>query len=182
MSNWNSIGWQAGLAAALVTISAGATPPPPLPAMDGDAGQAPAAEPINAPGLTAQTRVLSNRDAQRLRTAQGITLHWITWDTRGDVHVARGPDGVWRVNGVQKDERGARLAIDGVITEIGDDYFELDGRIAITNTPDRGRVCVQDKIWRFEVTQDRTYYRLREFEWCDRLTDYVDIYFAPSLR
>ena len=24
---------------------------------------------------------------------------------------------------------------------------------------------------------NRRYWRMREFEWCDRLTDYIDIYF-----
>ncbi|MEL6528378.1 MAG: hypothetical protein AAGK01_00695 [Pseudomonadota bacterium] len=129
----------------------------------------------------AATEVSSDRDAKRLRTVQGITTQWIGWEKRGDVHVARGPDGVWRINGVQRGD-GGRLAVDGVITEIGKDYFLMDGRIVISNTPDRGRLCMQDKVWRFEVTQNRTYYRLREFEWCDRLTDYVDIYFSPRLR
>lgn len=135
---------------------------------------------VVAQDAPAATAVTSERDAQRLRTAQGLTLQWIDWNARGDVHVARGPDGVWRINGLQRGG-GGRLAVDGVITEIGKDYFLLDGRIAISGTPDRGRLCVEDKVWRFEVTQDRTYYRLREFEWCDRLTDYVDIYFSPRL-
>ena len=131
-------------------------------------------------GSTA-TEVSSERDAKRLRTAQGITTQWIGWEKRGDVHVARGPDGVWRINGLQRGD-GGRLAVDGTITEIGEDYFLMDGRIVISNTPDRGRLCMADKVWRFEVTQNRTYYRLREFEWCDGLTDYVDIYFSPRLR
>ncbi len=132
----------------------------------------------NAPSAT---QVSSDRDAQRLRSAQGITLQWIDWDERGDVYVARGPDGVWRINGLQRGD-GGRLAVDGVITVIGEDYFLLDGRIVISNTPDLGRLCIADKVWRFEVTQNRTYYRLREFEWCDGLTDYVDVYFSPRLR
>jgi len=27
------------------------------------------------------------------------------------------------------------------------------------------------------VTQNRRYWRIRTFEWCDDLTDYVDVYF-----
>ncbi|MDJ0642120.1 MAG: hypothetical protein QNJ15_04830 [Erythrobacter sp.] len=137
--------------------------------------------PSAAQDAPAATTVSSERDAQRLRTAQGISLQWIDWDRRGDVHVARGPDGVWRINGVQRGN-GGRLAVDGVITEIGEDHFLMDGRIVISNAPGRGRLCMESKVWRFEVTQNRTYYRLREFEWCDRLTDYIDIYFAPRLR
>ena len=128
------------------------------------------------------TIIKSDRDAARLRTAQGITLQWIGWEQRGDIHIERGSDGVWRINGLQREGSGGRLAVDGDIVEIGKDYFILDGRIAMTGTPSRSRMCVMDRKWRFEVTQNRTYYRLREFEWCDSLTDYIDIYFAPSLR
>lgn len=127
------------------------------------------------------TQITSERDVKRLQTAQGISLQWIDWDRRGEVYIEHGPSGVWRINGLQRSD-GGRLAVDGVITEIGEDYFLLDGRIVISGTPDEGRLCVADKIWRFEVTQARTYYRLREFEWCDGLTDYVDIYFSPRLR
>ena len=178
-----NVGWITvctGATMLLSAASAGATPPPPLPPMEPGALTQPVAEPIDAGTRTTATRVLSERDARRLRTAQGITLQWITWDTRGDVHIERGSDDVWRVNGLQKDASGARLAVDGTITEIGTDYFILDGRIAMTGM--FGRNCSEDKLWRFEVTQNRTYYRLREFEWCDSSTDYIDIYFSPSLR
>jgi hypothetical protein len=40
-----------------------------------------------------------------------------------------------------------------------------------------GRRCEQTGEWRFAVTQNRKYWRLRQFEWCDYLTDYIDIYF-----
>ncbi len=145
------------------------------------AGLASVGGPSVAQEAPVATEVSSVRDANRLRTAQGISLQWIGWDRRGQVHVSRSPDGVWRVNGLQRGD-GGRLAVDGVITEIGEDYFLMDGRIVISGAPGRGRLCMDDKVWRFEVTQNRTYYRLREFEWCDRLTDYIDIYFAPSLR
>lgn len=140
---------------------------------------------IAAP-LTAQdeapTRIMSQTDAERLRTVQGITLQWIDWDRRGDVSVSEDANGVWRIEGEQLDESGAGVRISGVVTEIGKDYFLLDGTVAIADTPDIGRSCAATKVWRFGATQRRSYYRLREFEWCDYLTDYVDIYFAPGLR
>jgi hypothetical protein len=140
---------------------------------------------IAAP-LTAQdeapTRIMSQTDAERLRTVQGITLQWIDWDRRGDVSVSEDANGVWRIEGEQLDESGAGVRVSGVITEIGQDYFLLDGTVAIADTPDVGRACSAAKVWRFGATQRRSYYRLREFEWCDYLTDYVDIYFAPGLR
>ena len=70
-----------------------------------------------------------------------------------------------------------RLFLDGTVTEIGADYFVFDGTIRITETPDTGRKCEANKVWHFAVTQNRPYWRLREFEWCDDLTDYIDIYF-----
>lgn len=130
----------------------------------------------------APTRVLSATDAERLRTVQGITLQWIEWDERGDVEVTVDDRGVWHLSGAQVAPAGASVRVEGVITEIGEDYFLLDGRVAIIDTPDTGRTCEADRLWRFGATQRRAYYRLREFEWCDYLTDYVDIYFAPGLR
>lgn len=130
----------------------------------------------------APTLVTSENDGARLLALQGITLQWIDWGQRGDVEITRSAEGHWWLRGGQEGENGASLSLDGFISEIGEDYFLFDGRISMQNTPDAGRSCDQHKVWRFEVTQNRSYYRLREFEWCDYLTDYVDIYFDPSLR
>lgn len=72
---------------------------------------------------------------------------------------------------------GGRLFMDGAVREIGSDYFIFTGTIRIEDTPDPGRRCEATKDWRFAVTQEQPYWRLREFEWCDGLTDYIDIYF-----
>lgn len=126
--------------------------------------------------LEEPTTVLSERDAQRLSGASGITLQWISWDDRGQVSAHADARGVWYLSGSQTGEQG-ELKVDGIITEIGEGYFTLDGTVSIQNTPDAGRDCRAAKTWHFAITQNRRYYRLREFEWCDRLTDYVDIYF-----
>lgn len=137
--------------------------------------------PLAAPG-SAQvapepTRVLSTKAAQRLAANKGLTLQWIDWNTRGTA-VVRREGKVWRLRGAQAEAGGpGRLFLDGTITEIGADYFTFEGRIAITDTPDAGRKCDKSKTWHFAITQNRRYYRLREFEWCDGLTDYVDIHF-----
>ena len=128
------------------------------------------------PAPPAPTRILDRDTAHRLRNNSGITLQWIGWDERGHVQVAVGEDGVWRLSGMQRGAEGM-VSVRGVVTEIGSDHFLLDGTVRIENTPDRGRLCERDKLWRFAVTQNRKYWRLREFEWCDYLTDYVDIYF-----
>lgn len=132
----------------------------------------------STPEAPAATRILSQNAAHRLRNNSGMTLQWITWDRRGDVEVTVDADGAWHLAGSQSAQDGpGRVTVEGVVTEIGADYFLLDGRVAITDTPDPGRRCSEDKVWRFGVTQGRQYWRLREFEWCDGLTDYVDIYF-----
>lgn len=156
---------------ALLALTACTGAPPP------EAAPPPSVEESTSEAPTA-TRILSQDAAHRLRNNSGMTLQWITWDRRGDVEVTVDANGVWHLSGSQSAQDGAgRVAVDGVVTEIGADHFLLDGRVTITDTPDLGRRCADDKVWRFGVTQGRQYWRLREFEWCDGLTDYVDIYF-----
>ncbi|HKX78362.1 MAG TPA: hypothetical protein VJM34_07580 [Novosphingobium sp.] len=127
------------------------------------------------------TKVLSQRDADRLLANTGLTLQWLDWGrTRGMVVVSKG-EGLWSLRGAQAQADGpGRLLLDGAILEIGQGYFTFRGKVRITDTPDPGRLCEKDKTWHFAVTQNRPYYRLREFEWCDGLTDYVDVYFKPG--
>lgn len=134
-----------------------------------------------SPSQLTSTTITSQKDAARLQALEGVTLQWIDWAKRGRATVTINQEGLWRLNAKQTDEYGL-LQVSGAIHEIGQDYFILSGRIIIMDTPDRDRICDRSKKWRFEVTQNRSYYRLREFEWCDYLTDYIDIYFKPSLR
>ncbi|WP_159981938.1 MULTISPECIES: hypothetical protein [unclassified Novosphingobium] len=123
------------------------------------------------------TRVLDRTGAQRLLANKGLTLQWLDWNTRGTAYVRRDGDTL-RLRGAQAEAGGpGRLFLDGTISEVGVGYFTFDGTIEITDTPDKGRSCKKTKTWHFAVTQNRNYYRLREFEWCDGLTDYIDIYF-----
>jgi hypothetical protein len=123
------------------------------------------------------TRVLDPAEAERLLSAKGVSLQWIDWDRRGSVF-ARMEGDVLRLSAAQSDAAGkGTLRLDGTVLEIGQGYFTFKGVIQISNTPDMGRNCRANKTWHFAVTQNRPYWRLREFEWCDGLTDYVDIYF-----
>ena len=125
----------------------------------------------------APTRILDQNSAQHLLHNKGLTLQWIDWNTRGRATVSRG-GGIWTLRGTQAERRGpGRLELDGAISEIGSDYFIFEGKIRIAETPDKGRLCERTKSWRFAITQRRKYYRLREFEWCDGLTDYIDVHF-----
>lgn len=125
------------------------------------------------------TRILDRKAAQRLLANKGLTLQWIEFETpkRGTARVSI-EGKTWRLRGTQSAANGAgKLLLDGTITEIGVDYFTFAGRITITDTPDAGRACDKTKTWHFGITQKRPYYRLREFEWCDGLTDYIDVHF-----
>jgi len=123
------------------------------------------------------TRILDRAGLDRLLANKGTTLQWIDWDRRGSVH-ARMEGETLRLTGIQTAHDGpGKLFFDGAVVELGAGYFTFRGTIRITDTPDRGRVCEAEKLWHFAITQNRPYYRLREFEWCDGLTDYVDIYF-----
>ena len=124
-----------------------------------------------------EPRIISQVDADRLLGNNGITLQWIGWDERGKVSVYPDKRGIWWLSSSQIGRQGARLLVEGRIVEIGEGYFTLDGVVSISNAPDAGRECRADKTWHFAITRNRKYYRLREFEWCDGLTDYVDIYF-----
>lgn len=143
------------------------------------AGQAPAVgDPAPPPPAAAAVTVIRDQAAaDRLLGAKGITLQWIDWNRRGSVN-ARMVDGRILLTGSQRAATGpGRLFIDGWVSEVGPDYFTFEGTIRITDAPDGGRRCEANKSWRFAITQNRPYWRLREFEWCDGLTDYVDIYF-----
>ncbi len=146
--------------------------PPPAPSARAEA-------PVTAPAAAyyEPTTILSQTDADRLLHTSGITLQWIGWETRGMVDVTVDENGTWHLSGSQTGEGGGEVRVDGRILEIGDGYFTLRGAVSIEDTPDAGRDCRENKTWHFAITQNRHYYRLREFEWCDYLTDYIDIYF-----
>ncbi|UAB79869.1 hypothetical protein INR77_15625 [Erythrobacter sp. SCSIO 43205] len=127
------------------------------------------------------TRIYDQLGMVRLMQNEGVTLQWINWDERGPAWVAVTQGGHWMLLAGQRGKDGGRLKLEGFITEIGRDYFDFEGTIKMTGAPDAQRVCNETKSWRFEVTQGRTYYPLREFEWCDYLTDYIDLYFHPDL-
>lgn len=143
---------------------------------DSGAPPAQATAPLPAP-VAQQTRILDRAAAEQLLHNSGVTLQWIDWNTRGVANV-REESGTIRLTASQEASTGpGRLWLDGTVTEIGADYFLFAGTIRITDTPDAGRRCEATRSdWRFAVTQNRPYWRLRTFEWCDGLTDYIDIY------
>lgn len=164
-------------AASLVAgCAAASSPAPPQRATPRSAPVPSEPAPTPAPEAAA-TLVLDRAAADRLLGASGVTLQWIDWNTRGPVAVTEA-GGTIRLTASQRQAGGpGGLFLDGEVREIGADYFVFDGVIRIAETPDAGRFCEADKLWHFAITQNRRYWRLREFEWCDGLTDYIDIYF-----
>lgn len=124
------------------------------------------------------TRVISPDDLQRLINNKGMSLQWMNGPARGPVRVLVDvANGQWTLMGTHGGANDAYVSVDGFISEVGDKYFQLTGNLTILNTPDAGRTCRAFGDWRFEITQNRKYYRLRHFEWSDGLTDYIDIHF-----
>jgi hypothetical protein len=125
------------------------------------------------------TKVENRAALERLLGNSGMTLQWISWTSaeRGQV------DASWKgkallLKGEQRDKGGTgRVSVGGHVTRIGKAEFILNGTILIEDSPDVGRRCEKTGEWKFAITQNRKYWRLREFEWCDQLTDYIDIYF-----
>lgn len=133
--------------------------------------------PLGAQTSNQATAIRDNAAAERLRRNKGLTLQWIDWNRRGHAAVTI-RRGVWTLRGAQAEAGGpGRLFLEGRVAEIGRDYFLFDGLVRIADTPDRGRLCEKRDVWRFAITQNRKFWRIRSFEWCDGLTDYIDIYF-----
>ncbi|HEV7660953.1 MAG TPA: hypothetical protein VGO55_14030 [Allosphingosinicella sp.] len=124
--------------------------------------------------------IVNDRAAlQRLRRNSGITLQWISFETsrRGHV-VATMRGGLLHLSGSQAERGGpGRLTLDGDVLRVDPHSFTFQGRIVIAGAPDPSRNCVRDGTYEFRVTQRRRYWRLQDFEACDGLADYVDIYF-----
>ncbi len=136
-----------------------------------------AAPPVDQSNAEGATRILDQAMAERLLGNGGMTLQWISWEDRGVANVTIDADGLWHLSARQAQAGMGSVTVNGIITEIGADYFTFEGEITIADAPDAGRRCSEDKPWHFGITQNRAYWRLREFEWCDGLTDYIDIYF-----
>jgi hypothetical protein len=152
-----------------------------MPEVETIASAPPAEAPVRAdPAPLAPVRATEVRDRaalEKLRGNAGLTLQWIDWEKRGTLEVTQRGD-VVHIKGAQASPDGkGRVEVEGDVLSIDATHFILRGRIAITDTPDTGRKCVKEGDSEFAITQGRKYWRMREFEWCDQLTDYVDIYF-----
>lgn len=134
--------------------------------------------PETASSTPATKTIINDRAAlEKLIGNTGVTLQWISWDYRGPITASWLGDTLY-LSGEQKAKNGAaRVALDGQVVSIDAEQFVFRGTISIADTPDAGRQCKKTGDSIFGITQNRPYWRMREFEWCDTLTDYIDIYF-----
>ncbi len=123
------------------------------------------------------TRVLDAAAMQRLRRTSGMTLQWISWDYRGPVRATMRGRTLWLEGNQRTQGGGGEVALAGWVREVGARHFVLVGTVTIADTPDVGRNCVRTGEMRFQVTQNRRYWRMQRMTECDGLTDYVDVYF-----
>jgi hypothetical protein len=123
------------------------------------------------------TIIKDRRALEKLLGNQGTALQWISWQRRGTLDAHWKGKTLYLSGGQKAADSAAEMRIDGVVVSIDKNRFIFRGTITINDTPDAGRRCTKTGDSEFGITQGRKYWRLREFEWCDSLTDYVDIYF-----
>lgn len=133
----------------------------------------------STPPAAAPTKVENRAALEKLLGNSGMTLQWLSWNSsdRGAVDASWQGEALF-LKGEQRAVDGTgRVSVEGRVVRVAASEFILDGTIIIEDTPDAGRRCEKSGEWRFAITQNRKYWRLRQFEWCDYLTDYIDIYF-----
>ncbi|WP_143277596.1 hypothetical protein [Bordetella genomosp. 10] len=123
-----------------------------------------------------QKTVIQNQAAyERLMNNSGITVQWLWHADRGHLK-ARDVNDVVSIEGTQSNYEGT-LKIKGDVVAISADRFRFRGTILIVDAPDKGRNCERTGDFDFRISGKRKYWRLQQMEFCDGLTDYVDVYF-----
>lgn len=122
-----------------------------------------------------QTKVVSDEAYERLINNKGINLQWLWTDRRGTLK-AVDDNGLIRIQGGNTQDGGS-LQIKGDILSVSMESLTFRGTILILDAPDKGRRCERTGTFEFRASGKRQYWRLQQMQTCDRLTDYVDIYF-----
>lgn len=122
-----------------------------------------------------KTEIKSQTAYERLMNNSGVSVQWLWSAERGHLN-AKDVNDVVRIDGTQANFEGT-LKINGEIVSIDKDRFTFRGTILILDAPDKGRRCERTGDYEFRATGKRKYWRLQQMESCDRLTDYVDIYY-----
>ncbi|AZS82657.1 hypothetical protein ELS24_17640 [Achromobacter spanius] len=122
-----------------------------------------------------KTEIKSQTAYERLMNNSGVSVQWLWSAERGHLN-AKDVNDVVRIDGTQANFEGT-LKINGEIVSIDKDRFTFRGTILILDAPDKGRRCERTGDYEFRATGKRKYWRLQQMESCDRLTDYVDIFY-----
>lgn len=122
-----------------------------------------------------KTEIKSQTAYERLLNNSGVSVQWLWSAERGHLN-AKDVNDVVRIDGTQANFEGT-LKINGEIVSIDKDRFTFRGTILILDAPDKGRRCERTGDYEFRATGKRKYWRLQQMESCDRLTDYVDIFY-----
>ena len=125
----------------------------------------------------AKTTVTSTATRARLLGTHALSLQWISWEHFGSARVTD-RDGQLHISGAQR-LGGDSMTIDGDITAVAATSFTFSGAISTTVSSNTGgKPCVRNGTYRFVVTGNRQYWRMRPIENpCEDIADYVDVYF-----
>lgn len=145
------------------------------PAQQAPAQQAPVQQTGGSLAPVQKTQINDQAAYERLLNNSGVTLQWLWSAKRGKMNAIDDND-VVRLEGTQANHEGT-LKVKGEVVSIGRDSFVLRGTILILDAPDKGRRCERTGDYEFKATGKRKYWRLQQMESCDRLTDYVDIFY-----
>jgi hypothetical protein len=138
-----------------------------------------AAAPAGAGGALApvqKTDVKSQTAYERLLNNSGLTVQWLWHGKRGPLK-ATDENGVIKIEGQQSSAGEGMVTIKGEVVSLYSDHFTFRGTILIQDAPDKGRTCDRTGDYDFRISGSRKYWRLKQMEACNGLTDYVDIYF-----
>ncbi|MES0489371.1 MAG: hypothetical protein ABUK01_05220 [Leptospirales bacterium] len=130
------------------------------------------------------TKVISNERFEKLMGEHLLSLQWISWDFYGNISVVM-IGGKVIMYGQQFNFRGDSLVIAGLVTEINDNSFTLNGTVSTQlRGIAKGENCTRDGELTFSIYPNGAFWRLKQMENpCDNFIDYIDIYFKrPASR
>ena len=134
--------------------------------------------------FSGSTKVASDTTYNNLMGEHLLSLHWISWDHYGNVAVVKIGDKVF-LYGQQFNYRGDTLVVSGMVTEINESTFTINGLVStqVRGIAD-GEKCNREGTLTFSLYPGGEYWRLKEMDNpCDSAADYVDIFFKrPANR
>lgn len=126
--------------------------------------------------LSRKTRILSDKEAQKLFGAHRLRLQWISEEPAGRA-VISDKDGLLVFEGEQR--KGDQvLRIHGVITEVREGAFLLEGTVVteVEHLND-GRPCIRTGEFIFLRRRGRPFWRMQDIDNpCAEAVDYIDMF------